>query len=164
MQIFLFGCPGSGKSFVGKILQDDFDFFFYDGDELLTIEMKQSIEAARPLSDSLATQLIQLQNDKFNQLKTKYQKLAVSQPLLERRAQERFAKELFPDAIFIKVDAPKALVNQRLEERGGHFINVEIANKIIVPFEEPEIVHKTLHNDEGKQKIINQLKKVLNII
>ena len=36
MLLVLFGVPGSGKSFVGNILQEDFGFFHYEADDDLT--------------------------------------------------------------------------------------------------------------------------------
>ena len=37
--IILFGLAGSGKNYVGEILQKHFNYYFWDGDTLLTKEM-----------------------------------------------------------------------------------------------------------------------------
>ena len=53
MSIFiLFGPPGAGKTFVGKIFQESFGFHFYDGDEDLTPRMKWAIDHRVPITDS----------------------------------------------------------------------------------------------------------------
>ena len=162
MLVFLFGRPGSGKNFVGEILRDHFNFFFYDGDELLTSEMKELIKKGGPISDKLYMDLMQCQDNKFSELKANHPKLALAQPLPQRSAQERMAR-LFTDAIFLKVDAPMNLINHRLKKR-EHFLDAECAKKTLDDFQEPEIPHEVLHNDEGEEKIKIQLNKILSII
>jgi gluconokinase len=45
MLLILFGLPGSGKNFVGRILQEDFGFLFHDADDDLPDEMREAIQS-----------------------------------------------------------------------------------------------------------------------
>ena len=42
--IILFGLPGTGKTYVGKVFEKYFDYYFYDGDNDLTPEMREAIQ------------------------------------------------------------------------------------------------------------------------
>ena len=42
--IILFGLAGDGKTYVGKIFEKYFNYYFYDGDNDLTEEMKEAIK------------------------------------------------------------------------------------------------------------------------
>lgn len=43
MLLILFGLPGCGKNYVGEILQSSFGFYFYDGDDALTDDMRDCL-------------------------------------------------------------------------------------------------------------------------
>jgi len=162
MVIILFGSPGVGKNYVGEILKNDFDFFFYDGDELLTLEMKNYIKLGKDLPDVLATDYLQRKKEKFLELKSEYPKLALAEPLPKHLGQN-YMFELFPNAIFIRIISPIDVIYQRVSERKDHPVNIAYVKKLANVFEEPVIPHQVLCNDAGIQKIKIQLNKILNI-
>lgn len=161
MIIILFGPPGVGKNYIGNILKNYFDFFFYDGDELITGEMKSYIKEYKDLPERLAKKYIENKRKKFIELELKYPKLVLSEPLLQRPAQ-KYMFDMFPNATFIKITCPINLVYRRINERKDHFINdIRLVEKFNNSFEEPGIPHKVLLNDKGVKEITDQLKNIL---
>lgn len=55
------------------------------------------------------------------------------------------------------------ILRERLKNRKDHLVPLEYAEKVFKYFEEPEIPHQVLRNDEDKEKIKIQLNKILNI-
>ncbi len=53
MLLIVFGLPGAGKTYVGKLLKDEFGFYFYDGDRDLTDEMRQALKEKKLFNDSM---------------------------------------------------------------------------------------------------------------
>jgi len=51
--IILFGLPGTGKTYVGKVFEKYFGYYFYDGDYDLTPEMKQAIKTKTVFTDQM---------------------------------------------------------------------------------------------------------------
>ncbi len=55
MFLFLFGLPGTGKNYIGRFLDTNFGYSFFDGDDAIPIEMmdalKQGLVPSRPLED-----------------------------------------------------------------------------------------------------------------
>ncbi len=51
--IILFGTTGAGKTFIGRLLEKEFGYHFYDGDVDLTEEMKTALHSMQPINDAM---------------------------------------------------------------------------------------------------------------
>lgn len=161
MLLILFGYPGVGKSFVGKILEEDFDFFFYDGDIDFGPEIEAAIKKGKLFSDKLRDEYFHRVISNINELQSKHENVVFGQTLAKKRSQKMMIDK-FPNAIFIKINAPMEILRKRLKNR-KHLVPLEYAEKVFDYFEEPEFRYKVLKNDGDKEKIKIQLNKILNI-
>jgi len=69
--IILFGLPGTGKTYVGKIFEKYFDYHFYDGDNDLTEEMKEAIKVQRVFTDKMRDAYFKILISKIQDLNIK---------------------------------------------------------------------------------------------
>src|SRR5690606_4548719 len=51
--LVLFGIPGAGKTYVGRVLAADFGFHFRDVDQDLPDEMREAIVNKQPVTDAM---------------------------------------------------------------------------------------------------------------
>ena len=69
--IILFGVSGCGKSLVGKILSEDLEFKFFEGDDLHSNENIEKMKNNIPLSDNDREIWIKDINTELNRLENK---------------------------------------------------------------------------------------------
>lgn len=160
MLVFLFGYPGVGKTFVGEILRDDFNFFFYDGDTDFGPELEVAIREGRLFTDEQREQYFQRLSSSIEKLTNQHENLVVSQTLAKNSSQKRML-EKFPNAMFIRIVAPMETVRERLKKRKNHLVPLEYAEKVFEYFEEPQFRYQVLHNDGDEENIKVQLRKIL---
>ncbi|MEK7623153.1 MAG: AAA family ATPase [Patescibacteria group bacterium] len=161
MLVFLFGYPGVGKNYVGEILRNDFNFFFYDGDSDLGSEIETAIREGKLFSDQQRDEFFHRLITSTKKASCEHQNVVVSQTLAKNKSQKAMS-EKFPDAVFIRIVVPMEIIRKRLKNRKDHLVPLEYAEKVFKYFEEPEIQHEVLHNDGDKEKIRTQLNKILN--
>ena len=163
MLIFLFGYPGVGKTYVGEILRDDFDFFFYDGDADFGEEIETAIRDGKLFSDQLRDEYFHRLISSTEKLHREHKNVVMSQTLAKNKSQKMMLDK-FPDAVFVRIVVPMEILRERLKNRKDHLVPLEYAEKVFEYFEDPEVPHIVLHNDGDKEKIKIQLNKILNII
>lgn len=159
MMIILFGYPAAGKTFVGEIIQKDFGFHFYDGDDDLTPEVKELIKQEKSVTDELREVYFQKVIEKLTGLRKKHKNIVFAQALT-REKHRWLIKKHFPKATFILVKARAATVRKRLQTR-KHLITQRYAEKVIKSYEKPKIPCTILINDGTKEKIKQQIRNIL---
>lgn len=161
MLIILFGKPGSGKNFVGEILQQDYGFHYHDLDADLTLEIKTLIKEQKIIPLDVRIKIFNVFIEKIRQLQQHYQDVAVSQAIVKEVNREMLHKA-FPKAMFILVTADNTLRHARLTSR-SHIVNKEYAEKVDKIFEDTQIPHQMLYNNNDRQEIIKQLDKLIKV-
>lgn len=157
--LFVFGTPGVGKSFVGRILHHEYDFFHYDADEDLTEEMIAAIKNEIVFTDAMRQEYFDIVVQKTDFLLERNKKVVVTQALIKEKNRHQIFAAL-PDTKFIHVTAAVNNINQRLRIR-DNWVSVEYANKIRAIFEAPTMPHINIDNNRDKQHIMNQLDALL---
>src|SRR6185436_10166319 len=97
--IILFGLPGAGKTFVGKILEDYFGFYRYDGDQDMSQSLKDAIVAEK-VTDEMRDEFFNTLIKSARVLIKKHEKLVISQTFIKEKYREQFLQEI-PDAEFV---------------------------------------------------------------
>ncbi len=160
--IILFGLPGTGKTFVGKIFEKYFNYYFYDGDRDLTDEMKEAIKVQRVFTDQMRDVFFEKLINKIQNLKSKYQNLVVSQTFIKERYRVNFINKI-PEAKFVLIETKKSIREKRLMERSDFPLDLEYARKMELNFDKPIINHLIIVNDEnGEENIIKQIQQFLS--
>jgi gluconokinase len=160
--IVLFGLPGVGKSFIGDILQDQFGFYHYDGDQSLPKIMKQAIFKKLPITDTMRDIFFEKLTQKAKQLTKTYQKIVISQTFIKEKYRKVFLKQI-SEAQFILVKTNTTIREKRLLERKKYPLDIKYAQKMTLIFEKPKIKYdQIINNINGKTALITKLQKILN--
>ncbi|MDR3492457.1 MAG: shikimate kinase [Gammaproteobacteria bacterium] len=159
--IVLFGKIGAGKNFVGNILAEYFDFYFWDADEALTSEMLECIKLKQPFTPQMRNQLVNLMIEHISLLKSKYANIVVAQALY-KEANRQSLRLSFPEAHFICIEANLENRGQRLAKLKSE-INNEYARIIDLNYEQPTSKCDIVANNEDSEFIIKQLKDLLKL-
>lgn len=157
MLIILFGLPGTGKTYTGRILRKKFNFHFYDGDGSLPKEMKMAIENQQPVSEEMRDIFFTKLLEKIKELKAKYKNLAVAQTYIK----DKYRKEVldkFPDVHFILIDTENSLREKRLISQKTYPLTLKYIREMVKNFDKPEIIFSAiLNNSEGEKKLEKKL-------
>lgn len=160
MIVFLFGPPGSGKTYLGNLLQKNFGFSFYDADR----DMPPSyIEAANlgQVTDQMETQYMNRMIQKIPVFLAQNDRLVVSQLLL-RNKHRQLIRESFPEIKFVLVETADGIRKERVADRGGHPINQTAALAVAQRFEAPAVSHQVFSNNDSSEAGTNRaLSKLL---
>lgn len=161
MIIILFGLPGAGKTYVGKLLHKHFGFTFYDGDHDVTDAIKAAIETKTPFTDEMRDEFFLKLFHSMDRLSKQHENLAVAQTFIKERFRLQ-ALERFPDARFILVKTKSSIREERLEGRVEMHLEKNYARQMVRNFDHPQIEHSILNNnEEGEAELVERLEKIL---
>lgn len=159
--IVLFGLPGSGKSYLAKILKEKHDFIIFDGDDCLPQDMKQALFQRQLISEEMRQRFNQAMLTKLAQLYKKTKKLVFMQTLLK----DDFRQTIFvkyPSANFLLVTSDENIRELRYQKRQSFNLGLDYLRKICQIFESISVPHSKIDNtNEGEKGIIQQLNKII---
>lgn len=161
MLYILFGLPGAGKTFVGKLFEQ-WGFYFYDGDADLPEDMKIALAAERTITDELRDRFFKRLINTTKALYIQHKKLVVAQTFIKEKYRQQLLAEL-PNAIFILVQAENSVRKHRLSQRNdyplAYLMNMETY------FDKPRIAHSVIDNNKtGEKSVRKQIERVLQKI
>lgn len=121
--LVVMGVSGSGKSTVGELLATTLGVPFADADDLHSEANVQKMAAGHPLSD----------DDRWPWLQRVGEELRLAEPgglVMACSALKRAYRELIlaaaPRTQFVFLDGERAVLEQRLEGRWGHFMPADL--------------------------------------
>ena len=159
---FIFGYPGSGKTYVSTILKNEFGFYHHDGDHDIPQNMKQALQNEAPITDTMRDTFFQALLLSTKTLVQTHTNLVVSQTFLKDSYRKQFLNT-FPHAQFLYVQTNEQIRNMRLKNRTNYPLSPIYAQKMVSNFEQPSIPYKTIENNEaGDTKLIEQLTHVVS--
>jgi len=137
MRIVVMGVSGCGKSTVGRLLADNLNARFIDGDDLHPAENKAKMAAGIPLNDE----------DRWPWLDSVGQSLATEPDVviacsaLKRKYRDRILAAA-PDTTFLHLHGSKELLADRMSARKNHFmpaalLDSQLATLEPLEFDEP---------------------------
>ena len=160
--VVLFGLPGAGKTFVGKILSKKFGYFLYDADADLPLEMEKVIREEGKVTEEMRDLFIKRVMARVRELKKKHSKIAVAQTFIKERHRQQFL-DTFSDARFILITADVEIREARLLHRKKLPISAKYARVMLRNFDKPEIQFETLENNvDGEEAIKAQVRLLLS--
>lgn len=160
MLIVLFGQPGTGKNYAGRIFAEDFGFFFYDADDDLPPDMWDAIQRKQIATDAMrAAHLINI-IARVAQVRALTANLVVSGGFFREKQRQDFLRQ-YPDARFVLVETPPDIRRERLLHRQHHLADLAYAEKIAAQFEPPQIDHAVLVNNAGRDDLRVQIAALL---
>ncbi len=137
MKIYiLFGKIGSGKSFVGDHLQNNYGFHHFDGDWILTDKMKEFVEHGKKFTQEMVDEYTENLKEKIKFFYDHYTiPIVISQGLYRNKNRLDILKE-FPNIQYIFIHADDKLCYDRVETR-KNWITLSYAMEISQLFESP---------------------------
>ncbi len=158
--IVLFGLPGAGKTYIGKIFKD-LGFYFYDADWDLPKEMQAAIESKSPITDSMRDLFFKNVIESSKKLTAKHKKIILAQTFIKEKYRLAFLRQ-FPNTRFIFVKTNTHLRKLRLSQRKDYPLDPEYVAKMCHIFEAPKIKHQTIiNNAEGEGFVREQIQQYL---
>ncbi len=153
MLLILYGSPGSGKTFIGQWLMNEYGFHFYDADIHLTDEMKASLHNKQPFTDAMRSRFFSIVTNHMKSLLKRYEKLVMAQAISRKIYRDQIART-FPSAKFICIETSDRLRRKRLNERAD-WVTPDWVGHLLAQQEPPSPDHFCLKNI-GDQTYIQQ--------
>lgn len=149
--IILFGPTGAGKTYIGRLLEKEFGYYFYNGDSDLTDEMKLALNSMQVITDRMRQKFINRLINTTVALSQKHQNLAVAQTFIKNKYRLRLLKKL-PQARFVLVSTKTNRRYRRRQKRADYPWNETYVKKMDALFEPPQIPHQIITNDNNGPK------------
>ena len=157
MKIIIMGISGCGKTTIGKELKKVLDNYkFIEGDDYHPFENKNKMKNGIPLNDE----------DRIIWLKKllldveKETNVIVSCSLLKKSYRDFFIKDDMI-LVYIKVSNNSFnIIKKRIENRGGHFFNVNLLKSQFETLEEPTNANLLVDFDENINIIVKKIKDI----
>ncbi len=165
MIVFLFGLPGVGKTYIGQLMQQRLGAFFWDGDEALTREMRETVSREEAFSEAMTQALTSTLIHKIKDLQAENDFIVVSQAML-RESDRQFFRQCFDDIQFLYISCGHEQLNERIAKRAD-MVSVSYLEKLISAFEPyrgQAESYPDVHNDnKTDEQLINEIREQLAI-
>lgn len=157
----LFGFPAAGKSYISALLQKEFGFYSYDGDNDLTKDMNYALAHKQPINDEMRNEFFTRLIKSIVRLSEQYDKLVVAQTFIKEKYRQQLLQAI-PYAEFILVETPENIRKKRLLHRTEYPLDLSYAKQMVTYFEKPKIRHTIVVNEaNGSEEVYKQLMLIL---
>ncbi len=164
MIFVVFGLPGTGKTFVGKLLNEKLGYYYYEGDTVMPDDIKDAVFKKQAITDEQRDVFFKRLIEEIKKLQETQQNIVVSQTFIKEQYRQQFL-QAFPDTQFLLVETDTPIREGRLEKRKSFPIDKEYARAMCKIFETPKLTHKTINNTaEGEEEIKKQIDVLLENI
>ena len=133
--IILFGPPGVGKSTIGKLMADKFDFIFFDGDEVMTNDDRVALSSGQ-WDDGRRQGVLRRIAERFNALNSEgVQNVVTSVALTMSWMRDELVRQISYGAVFVLVRSE--LSDEKIEEAKiqAEKLRKQMENKEVVDYE-----------------------------
>jgi gluconokinase len=163
-QIILFGLPGAGKSFIGRLMKTTYGFTYIDGDDELPTDMKRALERNEIVTDDMRDRFMTAIRDRFRFTCLHQSRVVLSQTFLKDYHRVLFQQE-FTSSIFVLVEASDDVRKNRFNEQGIFQFSDNYWNLMKTNFEAISMSHFKIKNNEyGEKNILKQINEILDHI
>jgi len=149
MIVFLFGTWGSGKSYIGELIQRECGLLHVEADIQFDKQMLNALHAKKFHELDLTDYYDRVVRDIFN-FQRRTNDFVVSQGIYQEHHRKMIFDVFSPDIRFVWVRSEdQALQKARLNERATRFgnpINAEVYEYMLEYWEDPKIPHHRLTN------------------
>ncbi|KAJ1445705.1 hypothetical protein M885DRAFT_578763 [Pelagophyceae sp. CCMP2097] len=118
--VFVYGPPGAGKSWIGRFLADERGFRFEDGDQWLPKDLRESLRRGKAFTDGQRERFAGVVADELARARDEEarrpagaRRIVVAQAMLKARHRGLIAAR-HPDLLFVLATADAAVLQRRL--------------------------------------------------
>jgi gluconokinase len=124
-RVVLMGVSGSGKSTVGPLVASRLDVPFVEGDDLHSPADKERMAAGHPLDDRSRAPWLARVHQVLVDAVARRAGVLITCSALKPRYRMQLAEDV-PGILFVALVAPEPVLEERLEDRTGHFLGPEL--------------------------------------
>ena len=159
MVIILFGVAGAGKSLIGRCLATELGWAFYDADQFHPLENIEKLKRGVALTDEDRIPWLEKLCELLKTTRCQGKDAVLACSALKESYRRCLGLCAEVKMVFLKGEY--ALIERRLRERQGHFINPELLRSQFETLEEPQgeaiVVDVKLEPSEIVKVIRNEL-------
>lgn len=133
----LMGVSGAGKSTIGKLLSERLGWQFYDGDDFHPLENVEKMQQGIPLNDSDRYPWLKALRHLIDNLQNQQENAIIACSAL-RKDYRKLLQNNDKNITFIYLQGTYQKIQERLQQREGHFMRVEMLNSQWQALEIPE--------------------------
>ena len=115
MLLYLYGLPGVGKNYIGKIFEEQFKFYFQDADKYLPFKMKKNLQRGEHFTKKDVKNYHYIIAKKLYHLSKKYNNLIISQASLFKDHRQ-IIKDKNPLVEFIYIKSDRDTIINRINK------------------------------------------------
>ncbi len=159
----LMGVSGSGKSLIGKKLADELGAKFIDGDDLHPARNIDKMSQGIPLTDEDRLPWLARLNDASYSLFKKNEMGFIVCSSLKRSYRDVLRKGS-PHIVFLWLDGDYHVILNRMADRTGHFMPVELLKNQFEVLERPDATERDVIRidvNEGIDQVMQQCKNAI---
>lgn len=153
MIVYLYGLPGSGKTYIGKLIAKEFNFYFKDADEYLPKFMKDKLTKGEQFTYKNVEYYHTIISQKVYELSKKHNDIVISQASFFQKHRDMIKSKLYSDIFFIHICSQQDVIVQRLKIRGGS-VTPEYMTKMSKYLEVNSKDFQIINNDSYRNDII----------
>ena len=136
MIIVLMGVTGSGKSTVGKLLASQLDWKFVEGDDFHSPKNIEKMRRGEPLNDADRRPWLEAIREVIRTTIDRSENAVIACSALKESYRKLL--QIRGHVSFVYLKASMALIQDRLKNRVGHFMNPHLVQSQFDTLEEPE--------------------------
>ncbi len=125
MIIILMGVSGTGKSTIGRGLQEQLHWPFYDADDFHPKHNIEKMASGQPLNDADRAPWLETLNQHLQQLQQQQRSAILACSALKRSYRDTLAKTI-KEIVFVHLTGSFELLFQRLSKRKNHFMSADM--------------------------------------
>jgi gluconokinase len=148
MIIVLMGVTGSGKSTVGKLLASQLRWKFFEGDDFHSPTNIEKLRRGQPLNDADRSPWLEAIRELIRAAIDRGENAVIACSALKQSCRRML--QICEQVSFVYLKASIALIQDRLKNRVGHFMNPDLVQSQFDTLEAPE---EALQIDAGSTPV-----------
>ena len=158
MIFILMGVTGSGKTTIGELLAKRLGSIFADADDLHSAANKAKMAAGTPLTDEDREPWLVSLNQLLRQWQADGVEGVLACSALKAQYREMMTDGLRADKVqYVLLEASRDLLEQRLAQRHGHYMNPLLLDSQIATLEQPGAEAFRVCNDGTPEQAVDRI-------
>lgn len=162
MVIIVMGVAGAGKTTVGTALADALGWGFLDADDLHPPANVRKMARGEPLTDADREPWLEALRAAIAAALARGESRVVACSALKAAYRTRLRGNE-ANVVFVHLDAPRAVLAQRLAHRAGHFAGPDLLGSQLATLEPPEDAAVIANASAPPAAVVEQIRRALGM-